>query len=107
MESYLELLQKPKLPSILLKIICWVLGEYGLTSPDQSATSLVGALVAVAERPGVTDTIKGYVLSAVTKVCAHARAPVPAVATELVRASCTSRSVDLNQRAHELQVSTI
>ena len=39
--SYLALLQKPKLPDILLKVICWVLGEYG-TVAGSSPTKVCG-----------------------------------------------------------------
>ena len=37
-EAYLQLLsQTPQLPPVLMKIVCWVLGEYGLLAPQQSA----------------------------------------------------------------------
>mmetsp|Transcript_47898 Transcript_47898/g.89251 ORF Transcript_47898/g.89251 Transcript_47898/m.89251 type:complete len:978 (-) Transcript_47898:454-3387(-) len=103
-ESYMELLKKPKLPEVLLKIICWVLGEYGLLCPNSSGPQLVTTLVDVVERQATASaTLKAYVLSAITKVCAQAKIGVPADAEELVRACSTSRSVDLQQRSHELQ----
>jgi hypothetical protein len=36
-----QLLKTPRLPTVLLKIVCWVLGEYGLLAPSESAESLV------------------------------------------------------------------
>ncbi|KAI3438155.1 hypothetical protein D9Q98_000593 [Chlorella vulgaris] len=47
-EAYLELLDRPKLPHVLLKVICWVVGEYGCLSALSTA-SVMDKLAAVPE----------------------------------------------------------
>ncbi len=32
--QYIELLEKPKLPDIIIEIACWVVGEYGYLATD-------------------------------------------------------------------------
>eukprot|EP00854_Cymbomonas_tetramitiformis_P010505 gene10505-12428_t len=88
---------------VLLRIVSWVLGEYGLLSPTSSAAELVKALVDVSKRPGVGVALKGTVLSAITKIVAHSRIALPGEALELVKQAANSRSISLQQHAHELQ----
>jgi hypothetical protein len=102
---------------VLLKIICWVLGEYGLLSPTHSAEQLVTALAELGTRPvqrgnktvsgGEETNLRALALTAIAKVWAHARLLFEALPSEvqaLVRHCSSSRDVDLQQRAHELTV---
>jgi AP-4 complex subunit epsilon-1 len=102
-EAYLQLLSTPQLPPVLMKIVYWVLGEYGLLAPQQSAQSLVATLVAATERHAndgaAAAHLKGFALTAITKVCAHARlSALPEAAEPLARAAETSQCVDLQVR---------
>ncbi|GAQ89669.1 Adaptin family protein [Klebsormidium nitens] len=107
-DSYLDLLEAPKLPALLLQVICWVLGEYGTADGKHSATAIVTSLCDLADRYSEDTTVRGYAVSAIQKVCAfQVAAGRPAPVTPEVRsfldALCMSRSTDLQQRAYELQ----
>lgn len=104
-ESYLQLLDKPKLPQILLKVIAWVLGEYGHTA-SCGAEEVMDRLAAIDAVYKVDDSTRGYVLSALAKLAAHARIPLTAEAKGLLTAALTSRNNDLQQRALEVQALT-
>eukprot|EP00898_Chlorokybus_atmophyticus_P003775 jgi/Chlat1/4399/Chrsp29S04536 len=110
-DSYLELLDKPKLPSILLQVICWVLGEYGTLMGVLSAEELVVKLCDIADLYAADDTVKGYVITAITKVYAQQLAAgkklrLSHAALSLVRQLEGCLSTDLQQRAYELQALT-
>ncbi|KAI5077093.1 hypothetical protein GOP47_0006917 [Adiantum capillus-veneris] len=107
-ESYLQILGEPKLPSILLQVICWVLGEYGTADRTHSAVYIIGKLCDVAEAHPGDDFVKGYAISAITKICSfeitagrkvHLIPECQAFVDEL----SASHSTDLQQRAYELQ----
>ncbi|CAM6082363.1 unnamed protein product [Calypogeia fissa] len=107
-ESYLQLLAEPKLPSILLQVICWVLGEYSTADGSQSAIDIIGKLCDVIEAHPGDDVVKGYAITAITKICAfeisvgrkvHLYPGCRAVIDELA----ASHSTDLQQRTYELQ----
>ncbi|CAM6067449.1 unnamed protein product [Sphagnum tenellum] len=68
LESYLHVLKEPKLPSVLLQVICWVLGEYGTPYGTHSADDIIGRLCDVAESHA--GDITGYAVMAITKSCA-------------------------------------
>eukprot|EP00897_Mesotaenium_endlicherianum_P006964 jgi/Mesen1/6296/ME000325S05437 len=80
-ESYLKLLEEPKLPSVLLQVICWVLGEYGTADGRHTAEDIVARLCEVAESHSEDDVVR---------------------ARALVDELCASPSTDLQQRAYEL-----
>jgi len=70
------------------------------------AQTLVATLVAATERhacndgdAAATSSLKGFALTAITKVCAHARlSELPEAAEPLARAAETSQCVDLQVR---------
>eukprot|EP00850_Spirogloea_muscicola_P017883 SM000158S02015 [mRNA] locus=s158:129318:134894:+ [translate_table: standard] len=122
-DSYLKLLDEPKLPSVLLQasitfpccniwfliqVICWVLGEYGTLHGSYSAEDIIGRLCDVAESHSSDDVVKGMAITAITKVLAfeigagrkHRLLPE---ARALLDELSASHSTDLQQRAYELQ----
>ncbi|KAB2017752.1 hypothetical protein ES319_D08G184300v1 [Gossypium barbadense] len=81
-ESYLHILGEPKLPSVFLQVICWVLGEYGTADGKYSASYITGKLCDVAEAYSNDETVKCH---------------------SLMEEFLASHSTDLQQRAYELQ----
>ncbi|KAJ0098323.1 hypothetical protein Patl1_22014 [Pistacia atlantica] len=57
-ESYLRIIGEPKLPSVFLQVICWVLGEYGTADGKFSASYITGKLCDVAEAYSNDETVK-------------------------------------------------
>uniref|UniRef100_A0AAV1VMN1 Clathrin/coatomer adaptor adaptin-like N-terminal domain-containing protein n=1 Tax=Peronospora matthiolae TaxID=2874970 RepID=A0AAV1VMN1_9STRA len=71
-DTYLELLERPVLPDILVCTMSWVLGEYGYLSDAMELEEICERLVELVDRPfSQEDTTHGYVLSAVTKITAR------------------------------------
>lgn len=106
--SYLKLLEEPKLPSILLQVICWVLGEYGTADGTHSAIDIIARLCDIAEGHSGDDIVRGYVISAITKLVAFEigagrRLKLMPEARSLIEELSASHSTDLQQRAYELQ----
>ncbi|BFG20696.1 hypothetical protein CerSpe_069700 [Prunus speciosa] len=57
-ESYLRIISEPKLPSVFLQVICWVLGEYGTADGKYSASFITGKLCDVAETYSNDECVK-------------------------------------------------
>ena len=103
-DSYLDLLdEKPKLPSILLQVICWVLGEYGTVSGKLDSNGLLDTLVGIAKRQTVDETVCSYAITAMSKVCAQTSNALSTDAENFIRSMASSSSTNLQQRALELQ----
>ena len=60
----------------LAQVIFWVLGEYGAQA-DIGATGVMEKMAAVAERRSLSDTVRGYMLTAIAKLVAQVRAFCP------------------------------
>ncbi|KAG6516711.1 hypothetical protein ZIOFF_027184 [Zingiber officinale] len=107
-DSYLRILGEPKLPSLFLQVICWVLGEYGTADGKYTAAYIIGKLCDVTEAHLCNDTVKAYAISAIMKICAFEIAAgrkvemLPECQSFLDELSA-SHSTDLQQRAYELQ----
>ncbi|KAI9092210.1 hypothetical protein K1719_027710 [Acacia pycnantha] len=107
-ESYLRIIGEPKLPSVFLQVICWVLGEYGTADGKHSASYISGKLCDVAEAYSDDVTVKAYATSALMKIYAFEMAAgrkvdlLPECQT-LIEEMLASHSTDLQQRAYELQ----
>ncbi|CAI5745283.1 unnamed protein product [Peronospora destructor] len=98
---YLELLERPVLPDILVCTMAWVLGEYGYLSDAMELEEICERLVELVDRPfDQEDTTRGYVLSAVTKITAQMGHTID-VADAMMNKYKTSRSTDLQQRCFE------
>ncbi|XP_057830971.2 AP-4 complex subunit epsilon [Cryptomeria japonica] len=107
-DSYLQILDEPKLPSIFLQVICWVLGEYGTADGKYPASYIIGKLCDVAEAHSGDNVVKGYAVTAIMKVCAFEMAAGKKVELipechSLIDELSASHSTDLQQRAYELQ----
>ncbi|MEW5297695.1 MAG: hypothetical protein WDW36_000882 [Sanguina aurantia] len=116
---YLRLLERRTLPSSLLMVIVWVLGEYGHlvaatpgsgigsgSSSCSSIAQLMDRLVAALETHRASDLIKGYTLTALAKLLAHTASGsgsrLTAAVAGLAKQACSSSDVELQQRGHEL-----
>ncbi|GAB4857294.1 hypothetical protein Ancab_015202 [Ancistrocladus abbreviatus] len=107
-ESYLRIIGEPKLPSLFLQVICWVLGEYGTANGKYSASYITGKLCDVAEAHSNDDTVKAYAVTALMKIyafemAAGRRLDVLPECQSLIDELSASHSTDLQQRAYELQ----
>ncbi|KAG7400270.1 AP-4 complex subunit epsilon-1 [Phytophthora boehmeriae] len=105
-DTYLELLERPVLPDILVCTMAWVLGEYGYLSDAMDLDEICERLVELVDRPfDQEDTTRGYVLSAVTKITAQMGHTID-VADAMMDKYKTSRSTDLQQRCFEYMALT-
>ncbi|EOA39602.1 hypothetical protein CARUB_v10008229mg [Capsella rubella] len=107
-ESYLQLISEPKLPSLFLQVISWVLGEYGTADGKYSASYISGKLCDVADAYSSDETVKGYAVSALMKIYAFEiasgrKVDVLPECQSLIEELLASHSTDLQQRAYELQ----
>ncbi|KAL0695416.1 hypothetical protein Bca4012_062596 [Brassica carinata] len=107
-ESYLQIISEPKLPSLFLQVISWVLGEYGTADGKYSASYISGKLCDVADAYSSDETVKGYAVSALMKIYAFEiacgrKVDVLPECQSLIEELLASHSTDLQQRAYELQ----
>ncbi|KAK2647778.1 hypothetical protein Ddye_015267 [Dipteronia dyeriana] len=107
-ESYLRIIGEPKLPSVFLQVICWVLGEYGTADGKFSASYITGKLCDVAEAYSNDETVKAYAVTSLMKIYAFEIATGRKVdmlpeCQSLIEELSASHSTDLQQRAYELQ----
>lgn len=107
-ESYLRIIGEPKLPSVFLQVICWVLGEYGTADEKFSASYISGKLCDMAEAHSNDDNVKAYAVTALMKIYAFEIAAGRKVemlpeCQSLIEELSASHSTDLQQRAYELQ----
>ncbi|GMH30012.1 hypothetical protein Nepgr_031855 [Nepenthes gracilis] len=107
-ESYLRIVGEPKLPSVFLQVICWVLGEYGTVDGKYSASYITGKLCDVAEAHSSDDTVKAYAVTALMKIyafeiAAGRKVEILPECQSLIEEMSASHSTDLQQRAYELQ----
>ncbi|KAF1873641.1 hypothetical protein Lal_00027679 [Lupinus albus] len=107
-ESYLRIIGEPKLPSVFLQVICWVLGEYGTADGKYSASYISGKLSDIAEAYSNNETVKACTISALMKIYAFEVAVGRKVdmlpeCQSLIEELLASHSTDLQQRAYELQ----
>ncbi|KAK9067866.1 hypothetical protein SSX86_011977 [Deinandra increscens subsp. villosa] len=107
-ESYLKIVDEPKLPSAFLQVICWVLGEYGTADGKYSASYISGKLCDVAEAHSSDDIVKAYAVTALMKVYCFEKAAGRKMSLlpecqSLLEELSASHSSDLQQRAYEFQ----
>ncbi|GLI59980.1 hypothetical protein VaNZ11_002038 [Volvox africanus] len=119
-------LPRKKLPETILLVICWVLGEFGHLA-RRPAQAVLARLVGILNvHKAASDRLRGCLLTALAKLAAHtggATGPVGQAliqphdggagsaaggaagqdAADLVHKCLNSQSLELQQRAHELQ----
>ncbi|KAF1335686.1 Ap-4 complex subunit epsilon, partial [Globisporangium splendens] len=100
-DTYLDLLERPVLPDILVCTMAWTLGEYGYLSEAMELEEICERLCELVDRPfEQEDTTRGYVLTAVTKITAQMGHTIE-IADAMMHKYKTSRSTDLQQRCFE------
>ena len=72
MRSPCHIFKVRKTVLITVQVIFWVLGEYGAQA-DIGAAGVMEKVAAVGERRSLSDTVRGYMLTAVAKLVAQAR----------------------------------
>lgn len=107
-ESYLRIVGEPKLPSVFLQVICWVLGEYGTADGKFSASYVAGKLCDVADAYSNDETVKAYAVTALMKlfafeIAAGRKMDILPECQSLIEELSASHSTDLQQRVYELQ----
>ena len=85
-----------------MQVICWVLGEYG-TVAGASAGEVMDQLCAITDTQSVSDGVRGFMLTAFSKLVAQSGTRLTPAAQEIVHAAASSVSTDLQQRALELE----
>ena len=93
--------RRPVLPDILVRVICWVLGEYAYLKGADAISEVCDQICEVAERSYTTNAAtRAYAITAVIKLTAqYGRATT--AATTLVLKYANSSNADLQQRCYE------
>ena len=68
--SFVDQLQKPSLPPVLLQVIAWVLGEYAYLLDDLDAADVIEHVLDILERTSDSDT-RSWAVSALVKLSAQ------------------------------------
>lgn len=98
--AYHTLLAKPHIPDVLMRVVCWSLGEYAYISPEFELHDLVEMLCDVMERQFSDSETRCWVMSAITKLCAQLSS-VPEQALETASKYVNSQSISLQQYCAE------
>ncbi|KAF0694415.1 Aste57867_14712 [Aphanomyces stellatus] len=101
-DTYLELLEKPVLPDILVCTMAWVLGEYGYLSEAMHVDEIAERLCELIDRPFENeDVTRSYIVTAVTKLLSQMEGRTLDVAESMMHKYKTSKHIDLQQRCLE------
>eukprot|EP01062_Namystynia_karyoxenos_P061152 TRINITY_DN5320_c4_g1_i1.p1 TRINITY_DN5320_c4_g1~~TRINITY_DN5320_c4_g1_i1.p1 ORF type:complete len:1013 (+),score=438.44 TRINITY_DN5320_c4_g1_i1:106-3039(+) len=101
-QTYFELLSADdNLPETLVQIISWVLGEYGYMSEENTRDDLVDKLCDLLEKPHDQVETRGWIITALMKLCAQSGAAMPEHVRELVTSFKSSQCLTLQQRCYE------
>eukprot|EP00927_Polykrikos_kofoidii_P050231 TRINITY_DN44151_c0_g1_i1.p1 TRINITY_DN44151_c0_g1~~TRINITY_DN44151_c0_g1_i1.p1 ORF type:complete len:1023 (+),score=200.07 TRINITY_DN44151_c0_g1_i1:127-3195(+) len=102
--TYLQLLEKPTLPDVLLQVIGWVLGEYAKLSTVDGYTlqDVIDLLCETIERPVEDSCTRGYIVTAITKLVGSIGTKSSTV-DNVVKTYRSSRFTDLQQRCYEFE----
>ncbi|XP_001641922.2 AP-4 complex subunit epsilon-1 isoform X2 [Nematostella vectensis] len=98
--SYLDLLEKPALPDILIHVICWVLGEYSYIVSEPN--TVLEQLHSLLDGKLKDSKTKRWVVSAMGKLVAQIGRIPDSVAGALAKCRADG-DVDLRQRVYEIQ----
>lgn len=100
---YLETLNKPILPPIILQVIAYVVGNFGYLSDQYTLPQIIDMIADVMEKPTTDGSTRTWFLTALMNLCARlpVGAPVPHRIELIVGKYQHSVLVDLQQRAHE------
>eukprot|EP01137_Pigoraptor_chileana_P031775 Opistho-2@20145 len=95
------LVARTTMPDVLVKVMVWVLGEYGIYSGIISPDGLVDALCEWLDKPFISTEARGWIVSALTKVVAQLGS-VPPIVLQCIEKHSHSASIDTQQRCREL-----
>ncbi len=99
--KYLTLLDRPKLPSPLLRVACLILGQYSLQA-GQSYETTVDKLVGIMETQAVNESIQTAVAGALGQLAVRAGKPLPSDAAALLEGLTRSECLEVQQVAAEM-----
>lgn len=99
-DTYVRLMDKPRIPDALLKVIAWILGEYGHLSKDHSREDIILSLCDTMEQLPNDSGVRQWLLFAIMKLCAQ-EGKVPGEVSTLIARYQQSVSVSVQQKSHE------
>jgi AP-4 complex subunit epsilon-1 len=99
--KYLALLDRPKLPSLLLRVACLILGQYSLQA-GQSYATIVDKLVGIMETQAVNESIQTAIAGAIVQLAVRAGKPLPSDAAILLEGLTRSECLEVQQVAAEM-----
>ncbi len=99
--KYLALLDRPKLPSPLLRVACLILGKYSLQA-GQSYETIVDKLVGIMETQAVNEAVQTAVAGALGQLAVRAGKPLPSDAAALLEGLTRSECLEVQQVAAEM-----
>ena len=79
-----------------------MLGEYGSLA-DIPLDSVIDKLAGILDSHSVSDAVKGYLITALGKLCSQAQCSLSPQAHQLLHDAAHSRNLDLQQHALEIQ----
>ncbi|XP_065884904.1 uncharacterized protein [Dysidea avara] len=98
---YLELISKPSLPDILIKIICWVVGEYAYLCEDVSSEEILKKITSLLNRKFDDKDTPTWVITAITKLVSQ-MGNFADEAQSHIACYLASVDIDMQQRCSEL-----
>ena len=99
-EMFIDLFENPLLPDVLVRIIGWVVGEYGYLSETLELSELMGELAALAGRDHVSELSRAVLVTALMKLSAQSGG-CPQPILQLAAKFARSKNLDLQQRCVE------
>eukprot|EP01091_Cochliopodium_minus_P017357 TRINITY_DN677_c0_g2_i1.p1 TRINITY_DN677_c0_g2~~TRINITY_DN677_c0_g2_i1.p1 ORF type:complete len:1212 (-),score=405.03 TRINITY_DN677_c0_g2_i1:36-3671(-) len=108
-QSYIKLLETSKLSKLhdsLLRVIAWVLGEYGYLSKTCTREDIIDKLLECTNQPIEHET-RAWIITAIAKIIAQLRGEgseyLPPQVTTLIEKFKNSNSLDIQQRCYEFE----
>ena len=101
-ETFLPLLSKPALPSVLVETMAWVLGEYGYISSSAALPEVAEKVVDLASRDGLDPWTRTYGVQSTMKLSAQLGSIAPGM-TDVMNKCSRSRDTILAQTCLEAQ----
>lgn len=78
------------------------MGEYGSLA-DIPVDSVIDKLAGILDSHSVSDAVRGYLITALGKLCSQAQCSLSPQAHQLLHDAANSRNLDLQQHALEIQ----
>ncbi|XP_031567499.1 AP-4 complex subunit epsilon-like [Actinia tenebrosa] len=101
--SYIDLIEKPVLPEILVQVISWVLGEYSYTVPELEPESVIDKLCCLLDRNYTDPSTKRWIVTSIGKILSQTSSSQMPNKIQQILTSATS-DIDILQRCHEIEM---